>query len=277
LTAFADGKEVKVLSLERFSDVLQAAKCNNNSVKLTFHQEVAFDQVHQAWQWIDDADGNYVILVTESDRCNVADGDPSVRQPWHVTSASFNDDTNEVTLTAEPRTWDQAFNNWHLKLDTRGVLSQTQQQKLLRRNLQSRKEVGIDYNKSIPLDKDFSGSDASLDTLDGPSDVKGIDASITCANCHTDGSIDLDIDVSPNMISWEGAHLEGYVKFFAANVSATIQLNLTATGAGVERNGSFTVIKWKPIIPGPGLYIPNVIDLGPEIQYDIQYDMGKVR
>jgi hypothetical protein len=43
LTAFADGKEIKVLFLERLREVLQAAACSNNSVKLTFVQEVAFD------------------------------------------------------------------------------------------------------------------------------------------------------------------------------------------------------------------------------------------
>lgn len=64
-----------MLSLERFSHVLQAAECSNNSVKLTFVQEVEFDKVHQGWQWIDDAVENYVILVTENDRCNIADGD----------------------------------------------------------------------------------------------------------------------------------------------------------------------------------------------------------
>jgi hypothetical protein len=155
LTAFADGNEIKVLSLERFSDVLHAAKCSNNSVKLTFTQEVAFDQMHEEWKWIDDADENYVILVTESDRCNIADGNPSVRQPWHVTNATFDDDTNEVTLTSEPRTWDQASSNWHLKLDTRGILPHTEQQKLLRRNLQGQKrddDIRVDFTVSIPLD-----------------------------------------------------------------------------------------------------------------------------
>jgi hypothetical protein len=260
-----------VLSLERFSDVLQAAKCGKNSVKLTFAQEVAFDHVHKAWQWIDDADENYVILITENDRCNVADGDPSVRQPWHVTSAAFDDDTNEVTLTAEPRTWDQAFSNWHLKLDTRGILAQTEQQKLLRRNLQGQKRASIDFDVSIPLDKDFSGEKANLDS---------INATINCANCHTDGSINVDIDVTPKLWSlWhpsKEAHLGGYVKFFAANVSATIQLNVSATGPSPEYHQSFTIVKFKPILPGPGIYIPGVIDLGPEIKYDLTCDIGKV-
>jgi hypothetical protein len=114
-----------------------------------------------------------------------------------------------------------------------------------------------------------------LDTIDGPSDAKGIEATITCADCHSDGSIDIDIDVSPK-VSLKGLHLEGYVKFFAADVSATVQTNLTARGAGLGLHGMFTVLAWKPIIPGPGLYIPGIIDLGSEIKYDIQYDVGGV-
>lgn len=266
-----------MLSLERFSDVLQTAECSNNSVKLTFAQEVEFDQVHQAWQWIDDADENYVILVTENDRCNIADGDPTVRQPWHVSSAAFDDGTNKVTLTAEPRTWDQAFSNWHLKIDSRGILPQDEQQKLLRRSLQVQKRINVDFNESIPLDHDFSGMNASLNYKDGPNNVNRASASISCANCHTDGSIYFDIDVVPWV--WKpahplkGPHLDGYVMFFAEDVSATIQLNITATGAVPGYQNEFTLARWKPIF---GIQIPGVIDLGPEIKYDIESDIGRV-
>ncbi|KAM0720840.1 hypothetical protein Q7P37_003125 [Cladosporium fusiforme] len=277
LTAFADGKDIKVLSLERFSDVLQAAECSKNSVKLTFAQEVEFDQVHQAWQWIDDADENYVILVTENERCNIGDGDPTVRQPWHISSAAFNDDTNEVTLTAEPRTWDQAFSNWHLKLNSKGILPHDEQQKLLRRNVHGQKRAVIDFDASIPLDANFSGITASLKSIDGPNNVNRASASISCAECHTDGSIDFDIDVTPWLWDpsdpFEGAHLDGYVKFSAADVSATIQLKITATGAAPGYHDSFTLAKWDP---NTRIYIAGVIDLGPEIKYDIESDIGRV-
>lgn len=267
-----------MLSLERFSDVLQAAECSTNSVKLTFAQEVEFDQVHQAWQWIDDADENYVILVTENDRCNVADGDSTVRQPWHVSSATFNDDTNEVILTAEPRTWDQAFSNWHLKLDTRGILPQSEQRRLLRRNVHGQKRAEIDFAVSIPLDTDFSDTTASLSSVDSSNGASRASASINCVNCHTDGSIDVDIDVVPWLLEpsdpFKGPHLDGYVKFFAADVSATIQLRITATGAAPGYHDTFTFAKWKP--GGLRIYIPGVIDLGPEIKYDIESHIGRV-
>lgn len=277
MTAFADGKDIKVLSLERFSDVLQAAECINNSVKLTFTQEAEFDQVHQEWQWIDDADENHVILVTENDRCNVADGDPTVRQPWHISSATFDDDTNEVILTAEPRTWDQAFSNWHLKLDTRGILPQEEQQKLLRRNVHDQKRAEIDFDMSIPLGMNFSGNTVSLKSTEGSSNVNRASASINCADCHTDGSMYVDIDVVPWLWNpaepFEGPHLDGYVKFFAEDVSATIQLKISASGAAPGYHDEFTLASWKPNLR---IYIPGVIDLGPEIKYDIESDIGRV-
>lgn len=64
--------------MERFDDVLHAAQCTKNSVKLTFTQEVEFDQVEKAWSWVNDADTNYIVFVTESSRCNIDDGDATV-------------------------------------------------------------------------------------------------------------------------------------------------------------------------------------------------------
>lgn len=171
--------------MERFNDVLMAADCSTNSIKLTFTQEVEFDQVQDAWGWVNSADANYIVLVTENARCNIADGDPTVRQPWHVTSAQFDDTTNVVTLTAESKTWSEAFSDWRLKLNTRGLLPQGP------RGINKRLTISAD--PSIDLSQDFSGLGFEMED-EGGSDVTG---SVSCDPCYTSGSIDFDIDIVP--------------------------------------------------------------------------------
>ncbi|KAK3049990.1 hypothetical protein LTR09_008645 [Extremus antarcticus] len=76
LTAYtADGQNVRVLSLERFQNVLENAKCTKTSVEFTFLSEVNFDRVQKEWGWINDAEDHYLVLVTENARCNIPDGD----------------------------------------------------------------------------------------------------------------------------------------------------------------------------------------------------------
>lgn len=62
-----------------------------------------------------------------------------------------------------------------------------------------------------------------MSAIDGTTGANRTFASISCAGCHTDGSIYIDIDVVPWVVDLvEDPHLDGYVTFFAADVSATI-------------------------------------------------------
>ena len=179
LTAYVGGKNVKVLSLERFEDVLEKAKCTHTSVQFTFNKEVQFDTVQKAWEWINNAEDNYLVLVTENERCNMPDGDPSQRQPWHVTKAAFDDAKNVVTLEATPKTWEDAFSSWHLRVSSRGLLPQDHH---TRRSPQKR----WDDSYSLSLAANFSTESLEFD---------GSMASIACNPCYTTGALDFAVDV----------------------------------------------------------------------------------
>ncbi|KAK5174166.1 uncharacterized protein LTR77_001246 [Saxophila tyrrhenica] len=175
LTAFTNGKDVRVLSLERFQNVLQHAKCTPESVTFTFLKEVNFDTVQREWSWINDADEHYLVLVTENARCNVPDGDPTNRQPWKVSKATFDDETNTVVLTAEPRTWQNAFEQWHLKVSSQAINAAS--------NSSLVKRWGTDEEVQFPLAADFSTDPIALYSDDSTSST----GSISCNPCYTTG------------------------------------------------------------------------------------------
>ena len=172
--------------MERFQDVLDNAKCSDNSIQFKFKKEVAFDLVQKEWKWINDADSNYVVLVTENARCNAPDGDHTNRQPWHIKTAAFNDATNTVTLTAEPKTWEDAFSHWHLKVDSKGLVPR---HRLAKRIGWENETFSLPLAASLPpLPLEFTGDDDE------------IAASVTCSSCYTTGSLDFLVDVDWDLL-----------------------------------------------------------------------------
>ena len=182
LTAWTEGERVRVLSMERFENVLRAAKCSIDSITFTFTKEVQFDHVKASWGWVNSDVKNYIVLVTESTKCNIPDGDPTVKQPWHITAAHFDDESNTVKLDAEPRTWEQAFSTWKLKMNSKGLLPAHHQPALAKRG-----------SVSISLANDFSGSYLTV------YDEDDIDVKLSCDPCSTTGTIDFDIEFDSNL------------------------------------------------------------------------------
>lgn len=66
LTAYVGSRAVRVLSLERFAGVLERAVCSPGSIELAFNGAVQFERVRAQWEWVNQQEGNYVVLVTES-------------------------------------------------------------------------------------------------------------------------------------------------------------------------------------------------------------------
>ena len=262
LTAYTNGENVRVLSMERFSNVLNTAQCSEESVKLTFTSENQFEQVESAWSWVNNEDDNYIVLVTENARCNVPDGDPTVRQPWHVKQALFNSTGNIVTLVAEPKTWQEAFQDWRLRVSSRGILPKhPQSQPGLN------KRLTINHTLDIPLAVDLSGAKLTLGDDDG-----GTGASVACNPCYTTGSLDFDIDVVPYLIP---PHLGGTVKVIANGIGASITADLSITERLTKGiTGADTIFSFTP--EGLGINIPDIIDIGPTLKLVAEAGIGEI-
>ena len=240
-----------MLSMERFQDVLHQAECSTKSVKFTFNKEVAFDQVQKAWAWVNDADSNYIVLVTENTKCNIPDGDPNARQPWHITNAVFDGTKNEVVLSAQPKTWEDAFSSWHLRVSSKGILPHVPQS---RHSLAKR----IAYNHTVGLS--LAGN---LDSTPYPLiDEDDVQVSVACTSCYTTGSLDFNVDVD-----WElDSGLKGTVSMTPNDLGAyiTAQLSIEAeVTAPVEKTLTLLTI-------APGVWnIGGFVDIGPTFKVNL--------
>lgn len=105
-----------------------------------------------------------------------------MRQPWHVRWIEFEDADNTVVLSAEPKTWEDVFEHWELKVSSRGLVPGFQQM--------LEKRIGYEGTKSVDLAADFSTQPVALEDVDG--DIAG---TVSCNPCYTTGSLDFDIDV----------------------------------------------------------------------------------
>ena len=238
-----------MLSMARFQDVLHHAKCSHNSIKFTFKKEVAFDQVHEAWQWINDADDNYVVLVTENSQCNVPDGDNTSRQPWHITRAIFDDSKNTVTLTAKSKTWENAFSHWHLKIDSTGLLSRSQQRLT--------KRLGIDESFSLSL-----AASLPADPIDLTEEGDDISASVACDPCYTTGSLDFKVDATYRF----PFSLDGSITMTPNDLAASVTAKLHVEG---EVSSGKQVGKEIFTYVPEGINIPGLATIGPAFKVDL--------
>lgn len=258
--------------MERFGDVLDTAQCSNNSIQFEFMQEVQFVQLQNEWSWVNDAEDNYIVLVTENSRCNIPDGDPTTRQPWHVTSAEFKDANNIVTLAAEPVTWEKAFSDWRLKVKSRGLLPSDSRKRSQHHAFNRRYEIL--GNPSIPLAHDFSGGELPLEVGDSSAL-----ASITCDPCYTTGSLDFEIDVIPWVMGdpanlLEGPHLDGYVAVIANDIGASFTA-VSAANAPLTNGASGDVNLWSWSPPDLGISIKDVLHLGLTLELDVAGNFGQ--
>ena len=234
------------------------------------------------WNSINDAKDNYVALITENAKCNAPDGDRTSRQPWHIKAAAFDDSNNIVTLTAEPKTWENAFSHWPLKVDSRGLLPRVPHP---RHRLAKRLSIGIDPKTILPtaiptippttiptlIPTTIKGSPASLnlagtitsDPIDIPNDSGETVASFTCNSCHTPGSLDFLMDVTFSLPN----QLNGPITMTPTDVAAliTAQLSLkddSIHGAQISEVNLLTV-------PVDGISIGGVANIGPAFKIDL--------
>ncbi|KAK3713446.1 hypothetical protein LTR37_008404 [Vermiconidia calcicola] len=252
LTAYVGDKDVKVLSMERFQDVLDDAKCSLDSIKLTFKKEVQFDLVQQEWQWVNDVDMNYIVLVTENARCNMPDGDRTSRQPWHIKTAVFDDQHNIVTLSAQPKTWEDAFSSWHLRVSSKGIGPHASQH---RHGLSKR--IGYNGTESLAL-----AATLPADAMPLTDENDDIAVSIACTSCYTTGSLDFDIDVVWYLFDGLTGTITMTPNDVGAYITTEIELSRELTSPLSTGKNLLTYVPY-------GINIPNIITVGPAFKVDL--------
>lgn len=242
-----------MLSMERFSATLSKAVCSSKSITPTFPNKSQYKEVEEEWSWVNSAADNYIVLVTESAQCNSANDDPAERQPWHVSSAIFDPSSYAVTFIAKPKSWEAAFNDWHLTVKTRGILPTGTKVKREHPTLSRRYEIS--GAPSINLNTDIGDIKLKL----GGESIGGAEAYIECSGCGTSGDLDFEIDVIPWLTPLP-PHLSGTLSI-GNDIGASFDLDIGAeVPLAAGANGSDTI--WSMSPPDVGLSINGILDMG---------------
>lgn len=243
---------MKILSLERHSDVLHSADCSSDSIALKFHTADQFRDVQTAWSWVNDDDAHRIMLVTDNSDCNVDDGDPTIRQPWVVNAIQFDVASELVFLAAEPITWEAAFQDqWRVQGGSRPIVKDAPRM-------------------AMPLTKrvDFAGTPKVqlAHNVDGISiNVPKVPVTLTCDPCHTTGELDFDYDIVPWLLPQP--HLGGVFQVYGNNIGAEIAAKLTANAKLV--NETYHDVIYDIPLPKAGLGIPNLFALGFNLKLEL--------
>ena len=204
MTAFANDNNVKVLSLERFRNAVTATTCSASTIDIALEKEMSFDGLQAAWAWVNGADEHYIVFVTGE--CPEYDDDGIGKQPWHVTSASFDDTYNVVTLSATPVPWEDAFQRWHLHVSSRSLIAPQP-------NVLSVRDI---TQGAISLAADFSSQPFPLGSQAGA-------PTIACSPCGITGDLNYDFDIDRD------------------GLGITASVSLTPSGLGAEVTAALAV------------------------------------
>lgn len=243
--------------MERHKDVLNTAKCDKDTVVLTFDY-AHFDQVKQAWSWVNDDTANHIILVTDNADCNIPDGDPTLRQPWEVSSISFDKPTGHVTLEATPKTWQEAFGtSWRLQGGNKPIVNNP-----TRSGSAHDKRITISGSPSVNLAHDIGGIGVDID---------GTDLKLSCDPCSTTGSLDFKFDIVPYVVP---PHLSGTFSVTGNGIGAAIGAKLSATKGTDGKNFNKEILDVP--IPDAGISIGKLVNLGFNLKLELGGNVGKV-
>lgn len=122
----------------------------------------------------------------------------------------------------------------------------------------------IDKNFNIPLNKQVDKNRNILKT-----DVKGVNLQIDCVDCHTKGSLDVDMTISIK---------DGFVGHATVKDDVVFHLGLGLTASGAVKGGAPVLEKSIRLFTAglPGFTIPNVLEVGPSFDIDAQASIQSI-
>ncbi|TKA73991.1 hypothetical protein B0A55_05586 [Friedmanniomyces simplex] len=232
--------EEKYLNVNYFKDAAKSVSCADGHMNFTFKDQDKFASVQQGWSWMNE-DNHTVCLVTEPGTCG-----NTRRQPYRATYVTFDNQTQTASVTASNWTWQEALPKWSMHINTAGLLNSTSPN-------DSSLEKRIDQKASLDLTQTFNANFANL-TADG------VTASISCTDCSTRGTFNLDFNVSFDLLA--NPKLSGTASITPSGVGANVELGLTVSAELTSELAGDLTIADVPL-PG-GVDILGVAKIGPQ-------------
>ncbi|KAF8424852.1 hypothetical protein EV426DRAFT_701116 [Tirmania nivea] len=116
MTLFAPGG-VPVIMMERFEGLTKAVDCSidqDGFIGLTLLDRGGFEYAKNAWDWINAADDDEFIMVTDHEGC--APGDE--RKAYHIHNVEYDTKNLVIKLFATHAPWEEIAGNYDLKFAT---------------------------------------------------------------------------------------------------------------------------------------------------------------
>ncbi|KZM25444.1 uncharacterized protein EKO05_0008127 [Ascochyta rabiei] len=244
-----------ILPVENFAKRMKSISCGapGKPIVLEFSDADSLSYAKSAWKWVDDADVNHFVLVTEPDMCYKGDN----RSPYLVSAIKFDDAKLSAEITAEEKPWDEVAQHFKLSLGHEYVDPATAN--VTHPHLARREDDG----KAMDISHTFSGNlfNYAKDSKETAGMSLSADLELT-----TEGAIIADFDVEKNFI---GFPTDAKLNIHPQGVNALMKLSLNADGKlGKE-------LQWdmKPEIEIPiqAIKIAGILEIGPFITMGIHF------
>ncbi|RPB29170.1 hypothetical protein L211DRAFT_817495 [Terfezia boudieri ATCC MYA-4762] len=303
MTLFAPGG-VPVILMERFEGLTKAVDCSiekDGSIGLTLLDQKGFEYAKKAWDWINAADNDEFIMVTDHEGC--APGNE--RKAYHVYNIEYDTKNLVVKLFATHAPWEEIAGNYDLKFATYqggGKVPGSSRAQAATEKFQARgifdkftdwvsNKVDKTKEKLNGLKDKFGDSFDSIVKELGEVGDKTIDEAYTWdINKGSPGQrVNIYTDIlNPNdprqILDCTDCYTKGQVKFvghlrvenFVAreawfsiapeNIEVNVKLNLKLKATeGEPLAKSLDIFS----VPFAGITIPSIFNLGPKVEYEV--------
>lgn len=250
LTVFMPNAQENVLSMERFSDMLTSVNCTQSTIDMAFEDDETFAYAKAVWDWVNGEENDTFVMVAGTGAC---EWNTDHRQPFRVTTLSFDEDANIAHLAAEALEWSQAIHSY--KLNVGGFPS---------KDLHKRAFGEINYNKDLNLDFNHQ---FPVDTVSLPM-PDGVTATLDLSNCSTSGAFAFQFNLETFLLIPKKAEMSVHPQ----GVALTVAPSLTLAGNISEpRTADLQLVR----INLAGIQIPaGILDIGPEVVLSVGATIG---
>ena len=238
----ANSPDVRLLSIERWADIIQHMSCGESHVQIQFASASSFRAARRAWEWVNQIQSRLIILVTGGDGCVTTPGINSDTagleqdETYAIVQITFSPNNLMVNLIGNTATLGQLLEgHWKLQASSDGII---------RKGLQPRSSDSgdVDLSEQVHIPNLFDHKVA------GPVNVS-LDAVLSST-----GSLHWDIEL-------DGLNL------------VDAKLTLTTTGVSFTLTPQLSLSGSVEAIPAVSVDVPE-IPLGPSLSGPLDSELG---
>ena len=243
------GEEENILSMAKFSSMLQSVDCTNSSLTLVFKDAPSFSYAKSAWSWVNEKGTHQFVIIIGAGDCT---WNPH-RLPFVVSTIECDDNSKSAILKGNASDWKSVAHTYDLWV---GNQPPAQPARIKERELSWDKNLDLDFDHPITF---------------GTWKIPIPDATITldCVNCGTQGQFEFGFHISASNFIPNSASLTLQPQGVSLSISPTL-------GIAANFSENFSDEQVVATIRLSGLEIPKILKVGPQIQIYLGYQIGHI-